>query len=173
MESTPGPTPAPKAEPTPPPKEGGHSYSTRDVLTIMGIVAVVVGAFIRIEFRVNQLEPAKIRELQAAAIREVKAATPASIELPVGTVIASILKPTKFKETYGDSWVLADGRNITGSKLSAAIQRDSIPDFGGQFIRGINTREQAEQDPDGVREPGHRQADAMADHTHNYMDIYF
>ena len=157
---------------TPTSKAG--SFSVGEWFTILGIVAVAVAAFVRLESRVNQLEPDKLKTAQEAALKEIKDASPATLEVPIGTVIASILRPAKFKELYGDKWILADGSNIIGTPLSSMIQKDSIPDFGGTFLRGINTKDDmVTQDPDGKREPGTLQLDSIREHSHLYNDIFF
>jgi len=56
--------------------------------------------------------------------------------LPVGTIIHSMLTTTQFTAEYGDNWVLADGRSVTGSKYSAVTSNSTIPDMRGTFLRG-------------------------------------
>jgi hypothetical protein len=55
--------------------------------------------------------------------------------LPVGTIIHSMLTTTQFTAEYGDNWVLADGRSVTGSKYAAVTSSSTIPDMRGAFLR--------------------------------------
>jgi hypothetical protein len=126
----------------------------------------------RSEQRLRDAESTSLAVLEGAkqrAIDDIKKlqVSVQSSELPVGTIIASLLKPEKFQTLYGDKWILADGRNIIGTPLSEAIQKESIPDLGGRFLRAINTKSDLKtQDSDGTREPGAFQPDAFARHDH-------
>ncbi len=86
-------------------------------------------------------------------------------ELPVGTIIPSVLNPSQFFEQLENSekskWVLADGNNVVNSKIS------SVPDLRGMFLRGINEgRDDEKRDPKGNRKPGDYQPDALQEHRH-------
>ena len=97
--------------------------------------------------------------------------------LPVGTIISSMLPPGKFQlltdndavfNATRTSWVLADGTtDITGSRYEIAMRHITPPDLRGMFLRGINgTRNDGKQDPDGPRVAGVAQADQVGPHTH-------
>lgn len=56
--------------------------------------------------------------------------------LPIGTVIHSMLTTTQFAAEYGDNWVLADGRSVTGTKYALVTGVSTIPDMRDVFLRG-------------------------------------
>lgn len=100
------------------------------------------------------------------------------VNLPVGTIIPSILEPSSFAKTVGDpdpsdfdpkisKWVLANGRKVsTDSKYYMFTRESRIPDLRGMFLRGMNEgRNDGEQDPDD-RKPGEYQRDALKQHGH-------
>ena len=63
--------------------------------------------------------------------------TPAS-QTTVGDIKQSILTEPQFKTemgTDGGGWVLADGRNVTGSKYSAITGLNNVPDLRGAYLR--------------------------------------
>lgn len=53
----------------------------------------------------------------------------------VGDIKHSILDPAQFAAVNGNCWVPMDGRNIAGSKLATILNRTTVPDGGGLFIR--------------------------------------
>jgi hypothetical protein len=81
--------------------------------------------------------------------------------IPVGVVVASMLAPDAFAEAAGDAlpfdarrsqWAPADGRDVQGSRYQALLDRASVPDLRGIFLRGANLgRQDASRDPDGDR----------------------
>jgi hypothetical protein len=90
--------------------------------------------------------------------------------LPLGTIVSSMLAPSQFAAAVGDSvafaqdkskWVLADGRvEIGGSKYGALLSVRKAPDLRGMFLRGMN-EERPDGDPDGpTRTIGQRQDDS-------------
>lgn len=58
--------------------------------------------------------------------------------LPVGTIIHSMLSTAQFATEYGDNWVLADGRSVTGTKYALVTGLTTLPDMRGRFLRGKN-----------------------------------
>ena len=88
--------------------------------------------------------------------------------LPVGTIIHSMLTTTQFASEYGDNWVLADGRAVTGTKYASVTGSSLIPDLRGMFLRGKNnSRTDAKQNPDGELNLGDYVADKLGSHYHN------
>ena len=93
--------------------------------------------------------------------------------LPVGTIVSSILEPLEFFKAFGDldratkDWVLADGRPIAAtSGYSQLSGRMNTPDLRGMFLRGMNKgRNDGKQDPD-ERKAGDYQQDALQEHGH-------
>lgn len=74
---------------------------------------------------------------------------------PVGTIVASQLPPVEFAkatgETEGDdfskrTWILADGRKVTGTVFAKLTGDKAVPDLRGVFLRGL--------DPNGSRQAG-------------------
>lgn len=99
--------------------------------------------------------------------------------LPVGSVIASLVAPDIFSQLLGDSapfeahkslWILADGREVPGSRYAQLLAATKVPDLRGMFLRGVNgSRHDGKEDPDeGARRVGDYQADALAKHTHPF-----
>lgn len=95
----------------------------------------------------------------------------------VGNIQASVLTPEQFATAVGDAdafdpvinkWVLADGRDITGSKLAELSGETLVPDLRGMFLRGLNVgRADGLQDPDGTnRRSGDLQEDQFQGHGH-------
>ena len=83
---------------------------------------------------------------------------------PIGTIVTSILNIDNFTGQTGDSWVLADGRNVSGSKYATVTGNNTIPDLRGVFLRG--------HDPSNVHDPdtrtvGSLQSDEFRSHTHS------
>ncbi|MEO0509298.1 MAG: hypothetical protein AAF065_05520 [Verrucomicrobiota bacterium] len=103
-------------------------------------------------------------------------------QLPIGTIVASMLPAKDFSELAGDDgsfdpvasyWVPADGRLVAGSKYAQKI-KSNIPDLRGIFLRGLNHSEAGSfrnddfADPDNTRTAGSYQGDAMEKHSHKY-----
>jgi len=82
--------------------------------------------------------------------------------LPVGTVLTSMLTSTQFASEYGDNWVLADGRSVTGTKYANVTGNSTIPDMRGAFLRGKGSS----HNPDGDLALGTYTADKTASHNH-------
>lgn len=98
-----------------------------------------------------------------------------SNEIPVGTVVSSLIKPSNFiKGPLIGLWVPADGRPIPkDSKYFETTDIDRVPDLRGMFLRGLNefeggkVRNDGLEDPDGAtRKPGNYQEDRIKKHRH-------
>jgi len=65
--------------------------------------------------------------------------TPAGSMFMIGDVKQSWLTETEFRgqlsATERNKWVLADGRNVAGSKFSAITGQDNVPDMRGTYMR--------------------------------------
>jgi hypothetical protein len=66
--------------------------------------------------------------------------------LPVGTIISSYLQLVQFAQAIGESegsssdrrtWILADGREVIGTRFAILTQGKPVPDLRGMFLRGI------------------------------------
>ena len=87
----------------------------------------------------------------------------------VGDVIHSMLTEEQFIAENGAGWVLADGRDVTGSKYDTLILGGlggNIPDMRGQFLRGKNnTRSDGQENPDGDVAVGTQTGDGIRNIT--------
>jgi hypothetical protein len=68
-------------------------------------------------------------------------ATVQTAPVPVGTVVSSLIPVAQFQALYGTfsakaPWVLADGRDVTGSEYAKVMGRNTVPDLRGAFFRG-------------------------------------
>lgn len=95
---------------------------------------------------------------------------------PVGTVVDSMLTESQFQaQQFGSTtWVLADGRDVTGSTY-ANLVASTIPDFRGKFRRGKNNGASgAGYNPDGDLALGTFEADQNQAHIHTgtTMDLF-
>jgi hypothetical protein len=96
-----------------------------------------------------------------------------SIMLPVGSIIHSMLTEIQFQDQIGNpspaTWVLADGRDVTGSLFTEVTGFTLIPDLRGIFVRGKNNgRSDGHQNPDGDLALGTYTGDKFASHLHTY-----
>lgn len=108
-----------------------------------------------------------------------------SANLPIGSIISSMLDSSRFAETVGDDtnsfkstknkWVLADGqKDLTGSKYHELTGKKHTPDLRGMFLRGMNVgRDDGKQDPKQERTVGDYQEDAILEHEHNTNALTF
>jgi len=101
--------------------------------------------------------------------------------LPIGTIVPSMLPPSRFAQIVGDSdpsvsdprkskWVLAEGQDVTASEYGKLLGGNRIyaPDLRGMFLRGMNeNRNDGRQDPEQNRGAGDYQSDALREHGHS------
>lgn len=80
--------------------------------------------------------------------------------LPIGTILPSMLHPGQFADKVGDpspslfdpntnKWAPVDGREVFGSKYSKELTL-TLPDLRGMFIRGLNYFENRDLRTDNV-----------------------
>lgn len=87
--------------------------------------------------------------------------------VPLGTIITSMLDPLIMESAGVKDWVLADGREVPGSDYEKLTNRKRVPDLRGLFLRGINvTRNDEWKDPEGERTPGEIQREEYKSHSH-------
>lgn len=85
----------------------------------------------------------------------------------VGDVVQSMLSEAQFQAERDGTWVLADGRSVSGSKYETITGNANIPDLRGQFLRGKNNgRADGQEDTGGERGLGNQAADKYETHTH-------
>lgn len=94
-----------------------------------------------------------------------------SIALPVGSIVDSMLTEDQFQLQLGNpspaTWVLADGRDITGTSLNLLTGQTNAPDLRGIFTRGKNNgRVDGNQNPDGNLPLGTFTDDKFESHFH-------
>ena len=176
----------PKTDSTPPPKEPSGSHTTRDLLTLLVIVAGAVAAFVRIETRVNALDPAKIKEVQDRAIQQLEAKYQDSSRLlgdstfapPVGTILPYAAEASHVPKT--GKWLVCDGAPVSRTEYKELFDTlgvswgegdktatFNLPDLRGQFLRGADQRAKDALDPAAPRPVGSIQTDAMPEHIHD------
>lgn len=83
---------------------------------------------------------------------------------PVGSIIHSMLTEAQFQSETGANWILADGRDVTGSSYSTITGIATCPDLRGVTLRGKNNG--SSRNPDGDVALGTYQADELYSHTH-------
>lgn len=59
---------------------------------------------------------------------------------PVGMIVHSMLTEAQFQAINGTNWVLADGRDVTGSAYAQITLNTTAPDARGLFLRSAGTR---------------------------------
>ena len=76
----------------------------------------------------------------------------------VGSVQQTFLSAVEFESIMGSEWVLADGRDVTGSLYETITGNTTVPDCRGLFLRTVG----------GNADPtiGGTQTDSIAGHTH-------
>lgn len=124
---------------------------------------------------ITEAVDAKIAKLPNISQEQIRADIAQS--LPVGTVVSSLLSPNTFyqqanRDAATPTWLLADGRNASGTLYANLLGKPTLPDLRGMFLRGLNAdRKDGQQDPDGAnREAGDYQADLFGAHSHRYGD---
>lgn len=85
----------------------------------------------------------------------------------IGQVRQSLLSEAQFQAQNGSGWVLADGRNVAGSKYTTVTGATTVPDCRGVALRGKNNgRADGFQNPDGELALGALQDQATSSHRH-------
>ena len=121
-------------------------------LSIFGILSLIV-------ISIYLEKPFTIAGLQFGAIQSDGKKTKSENNIPVGTIVASVLSPKDFLEHYGNNWVVADGSEVgTDTKYYKITGKRKIPDIRGRFLRGMNLN--IEIDPQKDREVGDHQNDS-------------
>lgn len=95
--------------------------------------------------------------------------------LPVGSVIPSVLTEAQFQSQNTnptpETWVLADGRDVSGSSYQLVTGQTTIPDMRGVSVRGKNNgRSDGNQNPDGDLTLGQFTASRFTNHNHGFND---
>ena len=114
----------------------------------------------------NQLAPREVfRHPLIKAVREDENLR-RELQLPVGTILSSMLTPEDFESAHGKGWQLADGSRVAGTAYAAQTGGDRLPDLRAMFLRGVNAgRTDAFKDPE-ERAAGTPQPASLAQHKH-------
>jgi len=149
-----------------------ESKSTVTIAAISAVSAIIVAVVTTYgTISVSKPEAQKVKaELQAVDLKKIA-------NLPIGTIVPSMLPPGLFAKAVGDpsvfdpetsKWVLADGEEeVTNSRYGTLLGHTRFtPDLRGMFLRGVNEgRKDGHEDPD-TRGPGDYQHDALQKHGH-------
>lgn len=130
-------------------------------------MADIVGAL----SKMNDSEIASDAPLTEAVMTKIAANINAIISAaqPIGTVIHSLLTEAEFQAEKGSTteWILADGRDVTGSAYATLTGQTTVPDMRGRFLRGKNNGQtSALGDADGERSIGAFQGSKIPSHIH-------
>jgi hypothetical protein len=87
--------------------------------------------------------------------------------LQLGDIKESLLDEATFQSVHGTSWILADGRSITGTDLATLTGWTNAPDLRGVFLRGKDHG--VGRNPDGDTALGTYQLDSLQGHEHNQI----
>lgn len=82
----------------------------------------------------------------------------------VGDIKASMLTESQFQAQRNTTWVLMDGRDVTGSDYDTLTGNAIIPDARGRFLRMQNNGTSINPDGTGL---GGAQSDQVASHSHS------
>jgi hypothetical protein len=120
----------------------------------------------------SELEPLLDgRQLRSDIAQVMERVSQLSADVPIGTVIASMLPPDQLDKNFNGganfapdraAWLPADGRSAPNSRLAKLGLR--VPDLRGTFIRGLPRFDEAPGQ--GQRAAGEAQEAAVAGHTH-------
>lgn len=118
------------------------------------ILAIIAGALWlgNLEGKLESLNRDLIAAEKQKAIEEISKLTKEiksrhsakSDNLPVGTILASILPVKVFEKTVSGKWILADGADIADTKSDLVQYTKSlkVPDLRGMFLRGAGSGRQ-------------------------------
>lgn len=86
-------------------------------------------------------------------------------ESQLGDIRASMLEEADFQTENGAEWILADGRDVSGSDYAILKQVTNVPDLRAVYLRGKDNARGLH--PDGEQALGSYQADQFASHSHS------
>lgn len=145
------------------------------------LLAIIGGVFWlgQLDARIDSIDKNELEKKLESALSKIELAEKSiTDQLPVGTVVASVLEPKIFlSEGRNERWHLADRSSIPiGSAYEKLVSnatidsKDRLPDLRGVFLRGINSgRSDSKQDPEGdKRVAGSYQSDQFRNHDHSY-----
>ena len=151
----------------------GTTVKTTLITVIGSIVVAVITTLGTISTSSTQLRKnsEEIRE-NKDKLKDIKIEA-AAFQLPVGTVVASLLQPAEFAKEVGDpetfdikgsKWTLADGKSVSGTRWAALRGNAPVPNLCGVFLRGKNNGKRAD-----VKETdlGQFSPDTVGPHEHN------
>ena len=140
------------------------------VVLALAAISTGVAYVVKLDARIGELESQNIAEAREDALRAIREAESEALNpLPVGTIIASVLKPRVFLDGRRDKWHLADASSIPEGELSRLVKQHGLkipddsrlPDLRGMFLRGQNDgRVDGKGDPQEKRQVGSYQSAA-------------
>jgi len=87
----------------------------------------------------------------------------------IGDIVHSMLTEAQFQAERDGTWVLADGRSVTGDGYETITGNTNIPDLRGKFLRGKNNgTSTTEGNTSGEVNLGTPQTDAFQGHQHRF-----
>lgn len=85
----------------------------------------------------------------------------------IGSFMESMLSEVDFQALYGSGWIIADNRNVSGSKYHTITTNTTVPDARGLVLRGKNNgRSTATGNTGGDLALGNTQTDSFKSHNH-------
>jgi hypothetical protein len=160
---------SPAPNPEAPAKAEGSSTVRTTLITVIGSVVVALITTMGTIWSHGseiQANAQKIDALKSQADALTKR------ELPVGTVVASLLTPVEFAKEVGDpasfdvktsKWTLANGKSVSGTRWAELRADAPVPNLCGMFLRGKNHG----KDPNLAEiDLGQPQADSVGQHKH-------
>ena len=96
--------------------------------------------------------------------------------IPIGTFVPSMLTETQMNIEIGSSsiFVLADGRDVTGSRYQTVTGNSTVPDVRGEFLRAKNNgRADGKENPGGDLTLGSYQSDFINRHNHEWYRSHY
>jgi len=99
-------------------------------------------------------------------------ANDAAQDSTIGDYRESDLTEAEFQSLNGPGWILADGRNVSGSRYHLFTGKTVVPDARGVVLRGKNNgRADGNQNPDGELALGAFQGHQIQSHTHQWQHL--
>ena len=88
----------------------------------------------------------------------------------IGDIVQSMLTEVQFQAERDGTWVLADGRSVSGDQYETITGNANIPDLRGKFLRGKNNgTSTTEGNASGEVALGTPQTDELRSHSHTYF----
>jgi hypothetical protein len=91
--------------------------------------------------------------------------------MAIASIEASELTEAQYQSFRGVGYIIADGRDVTGSAYHTITGNANVPDLRGRFLRMRDYT--AGRNPDGDQQPGTIQSDDNRSHFHTVsIDVF-